>query len=81
MVVASLYYQGANKGKEGKGSQKEAPKSSGVVYRSASGIKGAAAARISFAGVGQQPRTSAGGAEDAAESAALLEPKAGVEQR
>lgn len=81
VVVASLYYQSANKGKEGKGSHKEAPKPSAVVYRSASGIKTAPGARTSFAGVGQAPRASVHQDEDAAESAALLDPKAAAEQR
>lgn len=81
VVVASLYYQSANKGKEGKGSHKEAPKPSAVVYRSTSGIKAATGTRTSFAGVGQAPRASVHQDEDAAESAALLEPKAGAEQR
>jgi hypothetical protein len=80
VVVASLYYQSANKAKDGKGSHKEPAKPSGVVYRSASGIKTTSAPRTSFAGVGQVPRSTVGQDEDALESAALLGQKPGAEQ-
>lgn len=80
VVVASLYYQSANKGKEGK-SHKETPKPSAVVYRPASGIKTVTGGRTSFSGVGQAPRVSVHQDEDAMETAALLESKAAAEQR
>jgi hypothetical protein len=86
VVVSSLYYQSANKAKEGKATHKEQHKPSEVLHRSAGGAhsSGGGAKRdraTSFAGVGQVPRAAVGQDEESTESAVLLAHKGGSEQR
>ena len=75
--MASLYYQNANKAKDGKGSDKKEPSRPSTVLRSsANGMNSTSSSRTSFAGVGQASGPAGGHDEEAAESAALL-PRAG----
>lgn len=82
VVVASLYYQGASKGKDGHGGKaaaKEGGSKGGSGGVAASKSTGGARERISFGGVGQTPTRATGGMhdEEETETAQLLDRKEG----